>query len=131
MHLSTHTTQASVNAPLSDTRLSPLVFGPTWTLLRQCRLPIGLRWRRPHQLRSLRPRQHFCVAPCAGWLMVHSRRHHGEVCPLSGGVMSQPLSVPLQVGICFLPDPLPAAPSAHLATRFPLREDYGLTTVRN
>ena len=44
--------------------------------------------------------------------------------------MFQPLSDPLQVGIRLLPDPLPAAPSARLATRFPLREDYGFTTLR-
>ena len=31
----------------------------------------------------------------------------------------QPLSAPLQNGIRFLPPPLPAAPSAHLAVRFP------------
>jgi len=43
-----------------------------------------------------------------------------EVSPLSGGVMSQPLSGPLQAGLCFLPLPLPAAPSAHLTMRFPL-----------
>src|SRR5262245_16741897 len=42
-----------------------------------------------------------------------------EVCPLSRGVMLQPLSVPLQGGIRFLPRPLPAAPSARLAVRFP------------
>src|SRR5208337_5522046 len=33
--------------------------------------------------------------------------------------MLQPLSAPLQVGIRFLPPPLPAAPSARLAVRFP------------
>jgi len=57
-----------------------------------------------------------------------------EVCPLSRGVMllgAQPLSAPLQSGIRFLHPPLPAAPSARLATRFPSREGYGLTTFRN
>jgi hypothetical protein len=51
--------------------------------------------------------------------------------------MSQPLSVPLQGGIGFLPPPLPAAPSAHLAARFPStplgirgRENNRLTTFR-
>src|SRR5262249_25447222 len=68
--------------------------------------------------------------PNAGWLSVHARRHHGEVCPLSGGVMWQPLSGPLPAGLRLLPDPLPAVPSARLAVRFPLREDYGLTTLR-
>src|SRR5262249_48738036 len=42
-----------------------------------------------------------------------------EVCPLSRGVLSQPLSAPLQGGNRFLPPPLPAAPSARLAARFP------------
>src|SRR5512138_1008461 len=42
--------------------------------------------------------------------------------------MSQPLSDPLQAGLRFLPRPLPAAPSAHLAAGLPSREDDGLTT---
>jgi hypothetical protein len=70
--------------------------------------------------------RHICDAPCAGWLTVHARRHQREVCPLSRGVMSQPLSAPLQVGIRFLPPPLPATPSAHLATRFPKGRATGL-----
>ena len=55
-----------------------------------------------------------------------------EVGPLSHGVMSpqaQLLSGPLQVGIRFLPRPLPAAPSTRLAARLPSREGYGLTTL--
>jgi hypothetical protein len=44
--------------------------------------------------------------------------------------MSQPLSSPLQAGFRFLPDPLPAAPSARLAASLPHREGYGLTTFR-
>jgi hypothetical protein len=49
-----------------------------------------------------------------------------EVCPLSRGVMLQPLSVPLQNGLRFLPPPLPAALSAHLAGCFPWTPlDYG------
>jgi hypothetical protein len=63
----------------------------------------------------LRPRRRFCITARAGWLTVHARRHPREVCPLSGGVMSQPLSGLLQVGIRFLPPPLPAAPSVGLA----------------
>src|SRR5262249_42713071 len=47
----------------------------------------------------------------------------------AGGVMSQPLSGPLQTSIRFLPDPLPAAPAARLTTRFPTREGYVLTTL--
>src|SRR3954447_1253212 len=43
--------------------------------------------------------------------------------------MSQPLSGPLQAGLRFLPRPLPAAPSAHLAAGLPSREVDGLTTL--
>src|SRR5262249_60556704 len=71
--------------------------------------------------------------PNAGWLTFPARQHPGEVCPLARGVMlpcAQPLSSPLPAGLRLLPDPLPAAPSAHLAARFPGREDYGLTTFR-
>jgi len=66
----------------------------------------------------------------------HVRQHRREVCPLSRGVMLQPLSAPLQHGIRFLPPPLPAAPSARLATRVPSapwyagREDNRFTTFR-
>ena len=42
--------------------------------------------------------------------------------------MLQPLSVPLQHGIRFLPPPLPAAPSARLAVRFPRFLEAGRTT---
>src|SRR5262249_25016840 len=66
--------------------------------------------------------------PDAGWLSVLVRPHHEEVCPLSRGVMSQPLSAPLQGGLRFLPDPLPAAPSARLAARFPPFDSRGRAT---
>ena len=75
-----------------------------------------------------RPRQ-IGFAPRAGWLSVHVRRHPGEVRSLSSGVMSQPLSDPLQAGLRFLPRPLPAAPSARLAAGLPSREDDGLNTL--
>src|SRR4051794_41364792 len=42
---------------------------------------------------------------------------------------AQLLSGPLQAGLRFLPRPLPAAPSAHLAAGLPSREDDGLTTL--
>ncbi len=42
-----------------------------------------------------------------------------EVCPLSRGVMSQPLSGSLQPGIRFLQPPIPAQPTAFLAVRLP------------
>src|SRR5262249_1723787 len=45
------------------------------------------------------------------------------------GVISQPLSGPLQPGFRFLPRPLPAAPSARLTAGLPSREDDGLTTL--
>src|SRR5580704_4358442 len=53
-----------------------------------------------------------------------------EVCPLSRRVMSLPVSKPLQLGLCFLPHPLPALPSARFTARLPLREQYGLTVFR-
>jgi hypothetical protein len=68
----------------------------------------------------LRPRRHLCITAYAGWLTVHARRHPREVCPLAGGVLSQPLSGPLQVGIRFLPPPLPAALSGRLAAPLPV-----------
>src|SRR6516164_339305 len=40
--------------------------------------------------------------------------------------MSQPLSARLPGGVRFLPRPLPAAPSAHLAARFPRGRATGL-----
>jgi len=55
---------------------------------------------------------------------------------LSARSATQPLSAPLQHGIGLLPPPLPAAPSARLATRVPSslwhtgREDNRLTTFR-
>src|SRR5271166_4031156 len=115
---------------LDGTRLPPQ--GATWTLLRQCRLPSCLRWWGPHQQRPLRPRRHFCFAPYAGWLTVHVRPHQREVCPLARGVMSQPLSSPLQTGLRLLPPPLPAALSGHLTTSFAARgqQGNGLTTFR-
>jgi hypothetical protein len=68
---------------------------------------------------ALHSRRHICDACYAGWLTVHARQHPREVCPLSRGAMLQPLSGPLTVGLRFLPRPVPAAPSARLAVRFP------------
>src|SRR5437870_6928437 len=61
-----------------------------------------------------------------------------EVCRLSPwgdlAAEAQPLSAPLQNGIRLLPPPLPAAPKAPLAVRFPglspVQGDDGLTTFR-
>ncbi len=54
-----------------------------------------------------------------------------EVCPLSREVMFQPLSILLLNGIRLLHSPLPATPSASLASRFPCRESDGLTVFRS
>jgi len=42
-----------------------------------------------------------------------------EVCPLSRGMMFQPLSEPLQPGVRFFQPPIPAQPTAFLAVRLP------------
>ena len=105
--------------------VSPSALGSTWTLLRQGQLP---RFGGGCTYGRCRPRQ-ICFAPRAGRLSVHVRRHPGEVGSLWRGVMSQPLSGPLQVGLRFLPRPLPAAPSARLAAGLPSREGDGLTTL--
>ncbi|TRZ57345.1 hypothetical protein DZA28_29690 [Pseudomonas alloputida] len=42
--------------------------------------------------------------------------------------MFQPLSEPLQPGIRFLCDPIPAPPTAHLTVHLPQGQQYGLTT---
>src|SRR5262249_39709118 len=60
---------------LSKHAVAPLALGPTWTVLRRCRLPTGPRWRKPHQLRPLRPRRQVCSGSCAGWLPVPVRQH--------------------------------------------------------
>jgi len=54
-----------------------------------------------------------------------------EVCPLSRGIMSQPLSVPLQPGIRFFRPPIPAWSTTFLTVRLPAVQrwrPYGLTT---
>jgi hypothetical protein len=53
-----------------------------------------------------------------------------EVCSLSREVMFQLLSLSLQEGIRLLHLPLPATPSASLASRFPMQESIGLTLFR-
>jgi hypothetical protein len=73
--------------------------GSTWTVLRQRRLP------------------RFGGGRTTGVASRDVRQHPGEVGSLSRGVMSQPLSDPLQAGVRFLPRPLPAAPSAQLARK--------------
>src|SRR5215213_1699853 len=72
----------------------------------------------------------ICPVPCGGSPCSLVIPDPVEVRPLSRGVMSQPLSRLLRPGVRFLHHPLPAAPSARLAARFPSREDYGLTVFR-
>ena len=138
MRLSTHPAQASNNASAWHDRAR--LRRPTTPLTRRG-LPIGLGVNLDvtatvpvteigggRTYGRCRPRQ-IGFAPRTGWLSVHVRRHPGEVRSLSRGVMSQPLSDPLQAGLRFLPRPLPAAPSAHLAAGLPSREDDGLNTL--
>jgi hypothetical protein len=112
--LSTHTAQALNNASAGYDRVR--LRRPTTPLTRRG-LPIGLGVnldgttaepatedrRGPHHGRC-RPRQ-ICFAPQAGWLSVPVRQHPREVSSLSRGVISQPLSGPLQTGFRFLPRP--------------------------
>ena len=133
-----HPAQASDNAPTEYDRAR--FHRPTTPLTERGR-PIGLGVnldgttaepatedrRGPHHGRC-RPRQ-ICFAPRAGWLSVLIRRHPREVSSLSRGMLSQPLSGPLQAGLRFLPRPLPAAPSARLTAGLPSREVDGLTTL--
>ncbi|KAF1028574.1 MAG: hypothetical protein GAK37_02186 [Pseudomonas sp.] len=58
----------------------------------------------------------------------HATKDHAEVCPVSRGGMFHPLSEPLQPGIRFLCDPIPAPPTARLAAHLPRGQQYGLTT---
>ena len=71
------------------------------------------------------------LLPNAGWLSSPVRPHQREVSALSGRV-TPPLSGPLQVGLCLLPLPLPAALSGPLTTPLAARgqQDNGLTTFR-
>src|SRR4051794_7487926 len=92
--------------------------------------------------------QHKCMHLCLGQTPQYGRMHpyltklqrvvshlatvdQTEVCPLSRGVMSQPLSAPLQRSLRFLRHPLPAQSTAFLTVRLPaiLRwRPYRLTT---
>src|SRR5262245_29391839 len=72
------------------------------------------------------------LLPNAGSLSSHVRPHQREVGPLARGVIVQPLSDPLQIGVRFLPLPLPAALSGPLTTPLAARrqQDNGLTPFR-
>jgi len=56
------------------------------------------------------------------------KKDQEDVCPLSRGVMFQPLSVPLQNGIRFFLDPVPAPPWTDFAVCCPKRERYEVST---
>ena len=59
------------------------------------------------------------TAGCRGLTNRLATKDQLEVCPLSRGVMFQPLSEPLQPGVRFLQPPIPAQPTASLAVRLP------------
>jgi hypothetical protein len=61
-----------------------------------------------------------------GLLSVHAIKDHAEVCPVSRGVMFQPLSAPLQLGVRFFCDPIPAQPTDPLAVHLPEGGHTGL-----
>jgi hypothetical protein len=109
-----------------------LVWRATCTLREQSQLPKclggGSRTSKDHYS----PADISALLPNAGWLSSHVRSHQREVCPVSRRVMLQPLSGPLQVGLRFLPPPLPAALSGYLTTPLAVRkqQDNGLTTFR-
>jgi len=78
------------------------------------------------------PADRSASLPNAGWLTVHARRHQKEVCPLSRGVMSQPLSGLLPAGLRLLPPPIPAVLLGHLTIPLAVgvQQGNGLTTFR-
>lgn len=80
----------------------------------------------PRRETSLSPTQdqkarglHTSAFSFSGFFISLATRDQPEVCPLSRGVMFQPLSAPLQDGIRFFRSPLPAVPTARLAARLP------------
>ncbi|PJH90468.1 hypothetical protein CVG87_00165 [Pseudomonas sp. WCS365] len=61
-----------------------------------------------------------------GSISIHATKDHAEVCPVSRGIMFQSLSEPLQPGVRFLCDPIPAQPTVHLAVCLPEGSHTGL-----
>ncbi len=120
-HEPTHLSQHAVN---------PIGLGITCTVREPSRLPTCLGGGSRTSKGPYGPADSSALLPNAGWRSSPVRPHQREVCSLSGGVMSQPLSGRLPAGLRFLPPPSPAALSARLTARFPVREDDGLTTFR-
>src|SRR5262245_59199161 len=75
-------------------------------------------------------RRRHLLASSSGCSNVLVPQDQREVCPLAGGVMSQPLSAPLQDGVRLLPPPLPPLASVGLAAFLPHRDQDGFTTFR-
>jgi hypothetical protein len=106
--------------PLSgSTRSSSLALRTPTRYHGQSQLPRGLDGGSRTSKDDCRPADISASLPKAGWLSCHVCPHQREVCPLSGGMMLQPLSAPLPGGLRLLPPPLPAAPSGHLAAPLP------------
>ncbi len=76
--------------------------------------------------RTLRHVAHvICFTSLIGSSNVLARKDQREVCPLSREGMFHPLSIPLQVGFCFFPHPLPTMPWVFLAKGFPGVQGHG------
>src|SRR6266487_7076411 len=67
----------------------------------------------------------ICFTSLIGSSNVLARKDQREVCPLSREGMFHPLSIPLQVGFCFFPHPLPTMPWVFLAKGFPGVQGHG------
>src|SRR6516165_8891896 len=132
MHLSMHTAQASDNAPFSKHAVSPIGLGVHLSVT-----ATGPATELSSVVQAA-PAEVIVTSPTV-LLCLLRRLTDGSRSPTPEGSgpafawsnlpQAQLLSGPLQVGIRFLPRPLPAAPSIRLAARLPSREGYGLTTL--
>ena len=109
-----------------------MVVGATCTVREPSRLPRCFGGGSRTSKGRCGPADISALLPNAGWLSSPVRSHQREVCPVSRGVMLQPLSGPLPVGLRFLPPPVPAALSGHLTTPLAVQgqQGNGLTTFR-
>lgn len=115
MRLTTHTAQASqrhLSTPGFTTSVTPSQYS----------CPAFLRDDARHARRCTRQccSVHLLSFRLDGSKNSLVKRDHEEVCPLSRGVISQPLSIQLQNGVRFFLVPLPAAPTVFLAVHLPL-----------